>query len=134
MLSAVTPRLVRGASTLRHAMSTAEIVSCCFWLLAGDDKAVNIEVQKIMLSPIRFGGRLSGNLNKDLRIGLMSLQTGNTNDFLGQNVVFENINEAALIEKAKLQTLEGAIYRKFLKLFKKNLCLHLVGGEKLHLL
>ena len=35
--------------------------------------------------PIEFGGRLSGNLNKDLRIGLMSLQTGATNDFLGQN-------------------------------------------------
>ncbi len=35
--------------------------------------------------PIRFGGRLSGNINKDLRLGFMSLQTGNTSDFLGQN-------------------------------------------------
>ena len=35
--------------------------------------------------PIEFGGRLSGNINKDLRIGFMSLQTGNTEEFLGQN-------------------------------------------------
>lgn len=35
--------------------------------------------------PIRFGGRLSGNINKDLRLGFMSLQTGNTAEFLGQN-------------------------------------------------
>ncbi len=35
--------------------------------------------------PIEFGGRLSGNINKDLRVGLMSLQTGKTDDFLGQN-------------------------------------------------
>lgn len=35
--------------------------------------------------PIEFGGRLSGNINKDLRLGFMSLQTGKTEDFLGQN-------------------------------------------------
>ncbi len=35
--------------------------------------------------PIQFGGRLSGNINKDLRIGLMNLQTGSTNEFLAQN-------------------------------------------------
>lgn len=35
--------------------------------------------------PIEFGGRLSGNINKDLRLGFMSLQTGKTDDFLGQN-------------------------------------------------
>lgn len=35
--------------------------------------------------PIEFGGRLSGNINKDLRLGFMSLQTGAKDDFLGQN-------------------------------------------------
>ena len=35
--------------------------------------------------PIQFGGRLSGNLTNDLRIGLMNLQTNSTDEFLGQN-------------------------------------------------
>ena len=35
--------------------------------------------------PINFGGRLSGNVTKDLRIGLMNLQTGQEGDFYGQN-------------------------------------------------
>lgn len=35
--------------------------------------------------PIAYGARLSGNLNKDLRIGIMNLQTKSTAEFLGQN-------------------------------------------------
>jgi len=35
--------------------------------------------------PILFGARVSGNVNKDLRIGLMNMQTRKTNDFLAQN-------------------------------------------------
>ena len=35
--------------------------------------------------PIAFGARLSGNLNKDLRIGVMNLQTKSNDEFSGQN-------------------------------------------------
>ncbi len=35
--------------------------------------------------PILFGARLSGNVNKDLRIGLMNMQTRGKDDFLPQN-------------------------------------------------
>ncbi|QGY44918.1 hypothetical protein GM418_14945 [Maribellus comscasis] len=35
--------------------------------------------------PILFGARLSGNVNKDLRIGLMNMQTREKNDFQAQN-------------------------------------------------
>ncbi|MBT6007356.1 MAG: carbohydrate binding family 9 domain-containing protein, partial [Prolixibacteraceae bacterium] len=35
--------------------------------------------------PILFGARVSGNINKDLRIGLMNMQTRKTNDFFAQN-------------------------------------------------
>lgn len=35
--------------------------------------------------PILFGARVSGNVNQDLRIGLMNMQTRETNDFLSQN-------------------------------------------------
>ena len=35
--------------------------------------------------PILYGARLSGNVNQDLRIGLMNLQTRATDQFLGQN-------------------------------------------------
>jgi len=35
--------------------------------------------------PILFGARVSGNVNKDLRVGLMNMQTRKTNDFLAQN-------------------------------------------------
>ena len=35
--------------------------------------------------PILYGARLSGNLNKDLRVGLMNLQTKDTEEFVGQN-------------------------------------------------
>lgn len=35
--------------------------------------------------PILFGARLSGNVNKDLRIGLMNMQTRQTDDFDPQN-------------------------------------------------
>lgn len=35
--------------------------------------------------PILFGARLSGNLNKDLRMGLMNMQTKATDEFLQQN-------------------------------------------------
>ena len=35
--------------------------------------------------PIIYGARLSGNINKDLRVGLMNLQTKKTDEFLSQN-------------------------------------------------
>ena len=35
--------------------------------------------------PIDYGARLSGNLNKDLRIGMMNMQTRATDDFASQN-------------------------------------------------
>ena len=35
--------------------------------------------------PILYGARLSGNINKNLRIGLMNLQTKKTDEFLSQN-------------------------------------------------
>jgi hypothetical protein len=35
--------------------------------------------------PILFGARLSGNVNKDLRIGLMNMQTRETGELLPQN-------------------------------------------------
>jgi len=35
--------------------------------------------------PILYGARLSGNLTKDLRIGVMNLQTKQSDEFLGQN-------------------------------------------------
>ncbi|MEM9822005.1 MAG: DUF5916 domain-containing protein [Bacteroidota bacterium] len=35
--------------------------------------------------PILYGARISGNMNKDLRIGLMNLQTKNTEEFDSQN-------------------------------------------------
>lgn len=35
--------------------------------------------------PIAYGARLSGNLNKDLRIGVMNLQTRQTEEFTAQN-------------------------------------------------
>ncbi|XOV91370.1 MAG: DUF5916 domain-containing protein [Bacteroidota bacterium] len=35
--------------------------------------------------PISYGARLSGNVNNDLRIGLMNLQTRESGDFLAQN-------------------------------------------------
>ena len=35
--------------------------------------------------PIAYGARLSGNLNKDLRVGVMNLQTRKTDEFLSQN-------------------------------------------------
>ena len=35
--------------------------------------------------PILFGARLSGNINKDLRIGLMNMQTRKTTEFFAQN-------------------------------------------------
>lgn len=35
--------------------------------------------------PITYGARLSGNINKDLRIGVMNLQTKAKDEFLGQN-------------------------------------------------
>jgi len=35
--------------------------------------------------PILYGARLSGNVNKDLRIGLMNMQTRKTDEFLSQN-------------------------------------------------
>ncbi len=35
--------------------------------------------------PILFGARLSGNINKDLRVGLMNMQTRKTDEFFAQN-------------------------------------------------
>ena len=43
--------------------------------------------------PIAYGARLSGNINKDLRIGVMNLQTKSTAEFLGQNYTSISINQ-----------------------------------------
>ena len=43
--------------------------------------------------PITYGARLSGNVNKDLRIGVMNLQTRETNEFSGQNYTSLSINQ-----------------------------------------
>ncbi len=37
------------------------------------------------LIPIKYGARLSGNLNQDLRVGLISIQTSSQNDLAAQN-------------------------------------------------
>ena len=45
--------------------------------------------------PISYGARLSGNLNKDLRIGVMNLQTRETDEFLGRIILrFQSINKS----------------------------------------
>jgi hypothetical protein len=46
--------------------------------------------------PILFGARLSGNVNKDLRIGLMNLQTRETEDFLSQNYTVFSFHQQVL--------------------------------------
>ena len=43
--------------------------------------------------PIQFGGRLSGNLNKDLRIGVMNLQTKSFEEEPGQNYTSVAFNQ-----------------------------------------
>ncbi len=46
--------------------------------------------------PILYGARLSGNVNKDLRIGLMNLQTRETDDFLPQNYTVFSFHQQLL--------------------------------------
>jgi hypothetical protein len=46
--------------------------------------------------PILYGARLSGNLNKDLRIGLMNLQTRSTDNFLAQNYTVASFHQQVL--------------------------------------
>jgi hypothetical protein len=46
--------------------------------------------------PIAYGARLSGNLNKDLRIGVMNLQTKSNDDFLGQNYTSIAVHQKVL--------------------------------------
>ena len=46
--------------------------------------------------PIWYGARLSGNVNKDLRIGLMNLQTRETEDFLSQNYTVVSFHQQVL--------------------------------------
>jgi len=43
--------------------------------------------------PISYGARLSGNVNKDLRIGVMNLQTRETDEFSGQNYSSFTVNQ-----------------------------------------
>ncbi len=43
--------------------------------------------------PISYGARLSGNVNKDLRVGVMNLQTRETDDFSGQNYTSLSLNQ-----------------------------------------
>ncbi|MCK4750314.1 MAG: hypothetical protein KAT15_24830, partial [Bacteroidales bacterium] len=46
--------------------------------------------------PILYGARLSGNINKDLRLGLMNLQTRETEDFLSQNYTVMSFHQQVL--------------------------------------
>ena len=46
--------------------------------------------------PILYGARLSGNVNKDLRIGLMNLQTRETDQFLSQNYTVVSFQQQVL--------------------------------------
>lgn len=46
--------------------------------------------------PILYGARLSGNVNKDLRIGLMNLQTRETDLFLSQNYTVASFHQQVL--------------------------------------
>lgn len=46
--------------------------------------------------PILFGARLSGNLSKRTRIGVMNMQTGRKGDFAGQNYSAVSINQSVL--------------------------------------
>lgn len=46
--------------------------------------------------PILYGARLSGNVNQDLRIGLMNLQTRETEDFLSQNYTVASFHQQVL--------------------------------------
>jgi len=46
--------------------------------------------------PILYGARLSGNVNKDLRIGLMNLQTRETEQFLSQNYTVVSFQQQVL--------------------------------------
>lgn len=52
--------------------------------------------------PILYGARLSGNLNKDLRIGLMNLQTRETDEFEAQNytslAVHQRVMERSVVK------------------------------------
>lgn len=43
--------------------------------------------------PILYGARLTGNMNKDLRIGVMNLQTRETDEFLAQNYTSAAFNQ-----------------------------------------
>lgn len=43
--------------------------------------------------PILFGGRISGNLSKSLRIGVMNMQTGRKGDFASQNYSAVSFNK-----------------------------------------
>ena len=53
--------------------------------------------------PINYGARLSGNINKDFRIGIMNLQTGATDDFAAQNYTAAAFNQRVL----KRSTIKG---------------------------
>jgi len=46
--------------------------------------------------PILYGARLSGNLNKDLRLGVMNLQTRATDEYLGQNYTSAALHQRVL--------------------------------------
>ena len=46
--------------------------------------------------PIIYGARLSGNINNDLRVGLMNLQTRKTDEFLSQNYTAVALHQQVL--------------------------------------
>jgi len=46
--------------------------------------------------PILYGARLSGNLNENLRLGIMNLQTKNTEDAIGQNYTSITLHQKVL--------------------------------------
>jgi hypothetical protein len=58
--------------------------------------------------PILYGLRLSGNLNDDLRIGVMNLQTRTTDEFLGQNYTSFAFHQRVL----KRSTIKGFVHNR----------------------
>lgn len=60
--------------------------------------------------PILYGARLSGNVNQDLRVGVMNLQTRQTDDFSAQNYTVAAVHQQVLarsIIKGYIQNRQG---------------------------
>jgi len=58
--------------------------------------------------PILYGARLSGNLNDDLRLGVMNLQTRSTDDAIGQNYTSIALHQRVL----KRSIIKGYIHNR----------------------